>query len=205
MSGFLILKRFEQLFREFATKPGFDRRIYALPVFGDDLSKATIRYRGLDRDAIRPDARGSLAEIRMAELDPDDVGDGFLGTLEQAMDVLRWAHEETPDAYEVAWARVAGTSEAPPAGFDLLGFEPSYFTGDHFSAVCDCLCFPRWHGTDPEGTLFGEHFKRLNRDGLFHLAAEASAFLAYYLSFDWTETGDYEIAEVWRMGSGCST
>jgi len=38
---------------------------------------------------------------------------------------------------------------------------------------------------------------RLNRDGLFQSAAEASAFLTYYLSFDWTETGDYEIAEVW--------
>jgi len=100
----------------------------------------------------------------VAELDPDDFGDGFLGTLEQAMDVLRWAHEETPEAYEVAWARVAGTSEAPPAGFVLLGFEPSYFTGDHFSAVCDCLCFPRWHGTDPEGTLFSECRRRRTSD-----------------------------------------
>jgi len=70
-------------------------------------------------------------------------------------------------------------------------------TGDHFSASCDCLCFPRWHGTDPEGLLFREHFSRLNRDGLFRSAQEARAFLRYYLSFDWTETGEYEIAEVW--------
>jgi hypothetical protein len=58
-------------------------------------------------------------------------------------------------------------------------------------------CFPRWHGTDPEGVLFREHFERLNRHGLFESAQEASAFLAFYLSFDWTETGEYEIAEVW--------
>jgi len=24
-----------------------------------------------------------------------------------------------------------------------LGFEPTWFWGDHFSAVCDCVCFPR--------------------------------------------------------------
>lgn len=196
-SGFLVLKRFEHLFREFAAKPAFDRRIYALPVFGDDPSNATTRYRGLDRDAIQPYARGSLAEIRMAELDPDDTGGGFIGTLEHALDVLQWAEQEAPGVYELAWARVAGGSQAPPAAFERLGFEPSYFTGDHFSASCDSLCFPRWHGTDPEGLLFAEHFERLNRDGLFPSAEEARVFLAYYLSFDWTETGEYEIAEVW--------
>jgi hypothetical protein len=195
--GFLVLKRFEQLFREFAAKPEFDRRIYALPVFGDEPSNAVVRYRGLDRDAIEPYAQGTLAEIRMSELDPDDSGDGFIGTIEQAREVLQWAEEEAPGVYEIAWARVAGSSHAQPVGFELLGFEPSYFTGDHFSASCDCLCFPRWHGTDPDGLLFREHFSRLNRDGLFRSADEASAFLTYYLSFDWTETGEYEIAEVW--------
>lgn len=195
-SGFLVVKRFERLFREFASKPAFDRRIYALPVFGDEAAVASIRYRGLDRDAVGPFTTGSLAEIRMAELDPDSR-DGFLPTLEQAHDVRRWADEEAPGAYEVVWARIAGTPDEPPLRFELLGFEPSYFTGDHFSASCDCLCFPRWHGTDPEGLLFREHFSRLNRDGLFRSAEEASAFLAYYLSFDWTETGDYEMAEVW--------
>ncbi len=196
-SGFLVLKRFEHLFREFAAKPEFDRRIYALPLFGDDPSKATIRYRGLDRNAIEPYASGSLAEIRMAELDPDDTGGGLIASLEHALDVLRWAEQEAPGVFELAWARVAGTPQAPPGAFEFLGFEPSYFTGDHFSASCDSLCFPRWHGTDPEGLLFGEHFRRLNRDGLFPSAEEATAFLAYYLSFDWTETGEYEIAEVW--------
>jgi hypothetical protein len=196
-SGFLVLKRFEPLFREFAAKPEFDRRIYALPVFRDEPSSAVVRYRGLDRDAIGAYTHGSLAEIRMAELDPDDADGGFIRTLEQAREVLRWAEEEAPSVYEIAWAQVAGTTHAPPPGFELLGFEPSYFTGDHFSAICDCLCFPRWHGTDPEGLLFREHFSRLNRDGLFRSAEEASAFLAYYLSFDWTETGEYEIAKVW--------
>lgn len=196
-NGFLVLKRFEPLFREFAARPEFNRRIYALPVFGEEPSRAVVRYRGLDRGAIKPYAHGALAEIRMAELDPDDANGGFVTTLDQAREVLAWAEEEAPHVYEIAWARVAATPHAPPPGFELLGFEPSYFTGDHFSASCDCLCFPRWHGTDPEGLLFRQHFSRLNRDGLFRSAEEASAFLAYYLSFDWTETGEYEIAEVW--------
>ncbi len=58
------------------------------------------------------------------------------------------------------------------------------------------MLIPRWHGTDEEGTLFLDHFSKLNRHGLFPTAQEAETFLKYYLSFDWTETGDYEIAEV---------
>jgi hypothetical protein len=195
--GFLVVKRFEPLFREFAAKPEFDRRIYAVPVHGDDPAAAAIRYSGLDRDAVQPYATGTLAESRMAELDPEDAHGGFLRSLDDAYEVQRWAEEEAPGVHEVVWARVAGEFVAPPAGFERLGCEPSYFSGDHFSAVCDCMCFPRWHGTDPEGVLFREHFERLNRHGLFESAQEASAFLAFYLSFDWTETGEYEIAEVW--------
>lgn len=29
------------------------------------------------------------------------------------------------------------------------------------------MCFPRWHGTDKEGVLFGEHYERLNDYALF--------------------------------------
>jgi hypothetical protein len=203
-SGFLVVKRFEPLFREFTARSKLDRRIYALPVLGDEPSAAAVRYRGLDRDAIQAFAEGSLAQIRLAELDPEDAGEGFLATADQARDVLRWAEEESPGLYELAWARVAGSAAAPPAGFERLGFEPSYFTGDHFSASCDCLCFPRWHGTDPEGLLFREHFGRLTRDGLFRSAEEARQFLAFYLSFDWTETGEYELAEVFAP-AGSST
>ena len=59
------------------------------------------------------------------------------------------------------------------------------------------MCFPRWHGTDPEGALFLSYFQRLNAKGLFDEPDVASAFLSFYLSFEWTEKGDYYIAEVW--------
>jgi hypothetical protein len=203
-SGFLVVKRFEALYRAFAGDPKFDHDIYALPLFGTDPDRRTVKYRGLDREAIAPFAKGSLAQIRMFELNGDDIdgSEDFLSTLDGARDVLGWANEEAPGTFEIIWTRVAGVPDAVPAGFGPLGFEPTYFTSDHFSAICDCMCFPRWHGTDAEGTLFRAHFDRLNASGLFDGAPDASAFLAYYLSFDWTETGDYEIAEVWAPVAG---
>jgi hypothetical protein len=111
-------------------------------------------------------------------------------------DVLGWTKEESPDDYEIIWAKIADRPHRPPSTFQRLGFEPTYFTSDHFSAVCDCMCFPRWHGTDREGELFRPYSDRLNANGLFDDASSAAEFLAYYLSVDWTERGEYEIAEV---------
>jgi len=50
---------------------------------------------------------------------------------------------------------------------------------------------------DPRRPTRSPRFSRLNSSGLFGDIATAQAFLDYYLSFDWTETGDYTIAEVW--------
>ena len=58
------------------------------------------------------------------------------------------------------------------------------------------MCFPTWHGPDQDGTLFLEYFSRLNEYGLFPSADLAKEFLEFYLSFDWTETGDYLIAKI---------
>lgn len=199
-SGFLVVKRFETLYREFAAKPEFKMAIYALPVVDTGPERLSVRYRGVDRAALSPWAKGLLAEVRMLELEGGnriDGTEGFLSSHPEALDVLGWANEEVPFAYEILWARVAGNTDEPPAGFALLGYEPTYFTGDHFSAICDSMCFPRWHGTDPAGELFRSYFERLNINGLFDEPATAAEFLGFYLSFDWTETGDYEIAEVW--------
>lgn len=198
-SGFLVVKRFEALYKEFAAKPDFCADIHALPLAGTGPERLAVRYRGLDRDAVSPDAKGSLAEIRLFELRSEsyDGTNDFLFRHVDALDVLRWVEDEASDVYEIAWTCVAGAPASPPAGFRLLGYEPTYFTSDHFSAIRDCMCFPRWHGTDNEGVLFRPYFERLNPNGLFDDPAEASAFLAHYRSFDWTETGDYEIAAVW--------
>ena len=206
-SGFLVVKRFEALYAEFAARDWPPEEIYAIPVAGTTSDAVAIRYRGLDRDAISPwEGDGATAaEIRMAEINPEiDRGyeadydrREFLTSYEHAAEVLAWAEEEFPGSYEVLWTRVAGASEPPPPRFRHAGYEPTYFGGDHFSALCDCMCFPRWHGTDHEGTLFSSYFRQLNEHGLFEGATTASEFLAFYLSFDWTETGEYQIAEIW--------
>lgn len=199
-SGFLVVKKFEVLHQEFCSKAEFDRAIYALPVKGTQPDQLTVRYRGIDRDALACFDEGSVGEVRMEELkregrvDPDDE---LILSLDDARDVLRWMEQERPGVYEIVWTRIAVRGAEPPTGWRSLGFEPTYFGGDHFSAICDCMCFPRWHGTDQEGTLFADYFSRLNSSGLFGDATTAKEFLDCYLSFDWTETGDYEIAEVW--------
>ena len=103
---------------------------------------------------------------------------------------------EDKQNYEVIWTRTIHTNINPPEGFYSIGYESSYFISDHFSASCDCMMIPRWHGTDDEGLLFMDYFNKLNQYGMFNSAEETEAFLKFYLSFDWTETGDYETAEV---------
>ena len=72
-SGFLIVKRFDVLYRAFAADPRFTQAIYALPLVGTGEERLTVKYHGLDRDAIDPwDGDGALlAQIRMAELQRD--------------------------------------------------------------------------------------------------------------------------------------
>jgi hypothetical protein len=163
------------------------------------LERLTVRYRGIDRNALTPFAKGSLAEVRLLELKGGQIDstEDFLTTYKQAIDVLGWTKEESSEDYEIIWAKIADRPDRPPSTFQRLGFEPTYFMGDHFSGICDCMCFPRWHGTDREGKLFRSYFDRLNSNGLFDDAPTAAEFLAYYLSIDWTERGEYEIAEVW--------
>jgi hypothetical protein len=195
--GFLIVKTYPVIWSEYARKYDLQRDFYGLPRKDLNPSEQRIQYRGLDRDAL--DAykdSENLAEIRMEEL--EKIGkcyDGFLFDIDTARDV--WGLlEAKKDEYEIVWTRIAGEKAPPPVGINSIGFEPSYFLGDHFSASSDCMVIPRWHGTDDEGNLFAEHFKNLNRYGLFNTPEKAKTFLEYYLSFDWTETGDYEIAEV---------
>jgi hypothetical protein len=216
--GFLVVKRFDVLYAEFAAKPAFNAHIYALPRFGaspDDVAK---QYHGLGRDPLassNPPPPPHItpihafesanlflaAEMRMCELEQEDRCWNFLIYDRDGLnDVLRWLEEEHERCYETLWARVSGSEAQPPNGYRRLGYEPSYFPRGHFSTVADAMCFPRWHGTDSEGVLFVEHFDRLNSSALFNDANAAKAYLDYYLSFSWTERGDFSVAEVWAPG-----
>ena len=201
-AGYLIVKTFSRLYRDYAPRYKLTRDFYALPRIDRGPTSLSIQYRGLDRDALDPYTNSDdLAEIRMAEL--EKIGgceDGFLFSDETLRDVLSLA--QSPLDCEVIWTNVASSRIQAPAGFVSAGFDPTYFEGDHFSASCDCMLIPRWHGTDKNGTQFLEYFRQLNRFGLFSSPDAAQAFLDFYLSLDWTETGEYAIAEVFLKDGG---
>ena len=195
-AGFLIVKTFPKLYQDYVDRYELAKSFYALPRIDLSPSDYEIQYRGLDRDALDPyEDSENLSEIRMFELEEEKkCEDGFLFSNNDVSDVMGYLFDF--DLYETIWTRIAKSHQQPPENFISIGFEPSYFVGDHFSASCDCMMIPRWHGTDEEGTLFKDYFGSLNKYGLFGTSDLASDFLDFYLSFDWTETGEYEMAEV---------
>lgn len=221
-SGYLIVKTFERMYREYLKLrdemkfplPN-DKVIYSIPWKGMPPEAYAKQYRGaarsplfrwtdMDEEAfggknlvVEPEVFEREAHMTMGRLPP--VGQNDPTLIASYDDVKRvFGLLETPAEREIIWARDtrADSTEAP--NHLLLGYEPTWpFGGEEgFSALSDCLCFPVWHGTDPEGVLFREHHEKLNRHGLFDTPEAAKAFLDYYLSFDWTETGPYVITEV---------
>jgi hypothetical protein len=63
----------------------------------------------------------------------------------------------------------------------------------------DSMCFPRWHGPDPEGNMLIPFHERLNQHGLFPTVSQAAEFLTFYRSQTWAETGNYVLAEVRKV------
>jgi hypothetical protein len=79
--------------------------------------------------------------------------------------------------YELIWVRDSTVDIEAPDGWLPLGYEPTWFTGDHFSAIGDCLFLPRWHGPDKDGTLFRRHFESFNANGLCETTDEAGQYV----------------------------
>ncbi len=213
-AGFLIVRTFEYLYRHFAKPAKHDRVVYSVPREGVPPQQIAKQYRGIDREALEawslqdlelglpniPTPTERDACLAMHELECQGASDDdFIFSFADARRVF--SRLQLPEEWELIWAAEATAGKDVPPQGRLLGYEPTWFSGDHFSAVCDCLCFPRWHGTDVEGELFTPHYERLNAHALFDTVAEAEGFLRFYQSHDWTETGDYVIAEVRWMPS----
>lgn len=196
-SGFLLVKRYPVLYREYAPRYHLTHEVYALPRLDRSAEASPIQYRGVDRDALGDNVQSELlAEIRLAELAAERrCADGPVFARDDAWEVFDWLGEDQP-RYEIIWGAVVDAHLPVPQGFRSLGYEPSYFISDHFSPSCDCMLFPRWHGTDEEGVLFRRHFERLNECGLFRTPTDAEDFLRDYLALEWTERGTYYMVEV---------
>jgi hypothetical protein len=200
-AGFLIVKTFARLYVEYADRYDLRRHVYAMPRIDREPAEAAIEYRGLDRDALEEYGNHSKTdtEIQLVLLEVDRRAiDGIVFSQDDARELHSLLGPLQAD-YEIIWSRLATSRARPPDGFSAVGFEATYFTGDHFSPSCDCMLFPRWHGTDEEGELFLPYFRQLNACGLFATPEAAAEFVQYYRSFDWTEVdpeGGWGIAEV---------
>jgi hypothetical protein len=215
-SGFLIVHRYEELYGDYCNRfeklyrdhwSLTDALIYSVPQQRLPASEVPKKYRGIDRMPLiawpaqkfpdetwigreEPEACQAFDDLETSNRAQDD----FILSLMDARHVFSLLRN--PERWEIVWAGNSDHVLDRTGVGATLGFEPTWFVGDHFSAVCDCMCFPKWHGTDKEGTLFADHYKRLNEDALFKSHDEAKEFLEFYRSFDWTETGDYVIAEI---------
>lgn len=201
-AGFLIVKSFPCLYIDYRQRYNLFTTVYAIPRLDREPADSPIQYRGIDRDALDEGEKSELsAEVFLAilELEARSVN-GIIFTEEDARFIF---HElgTFGENYELIWHREVKSSQSPPDGFISAGFEPTYFVDGHFSPLCDCMMFPRWHGTDQEGMLFQPYFQQLNQWGLFNTPEIARSFLDFYCSFDWTETGEYVTAEVFIQQS----
>jgi hypothetical protein len=207
--GFLIVQKYEHLYDKYKDRYQLTTDLYALPRIDRSPKEYRIQYRGIDRDCLTPNEWSpyNLAEIRLAELANQvkaEKRDFYYNEFKEVEDFVpyellnemyEWLEDDRPK-YETIFVKIADTLGEIPDGFISIGYEPSYFYSDHFSASCDCMMISRWHGTDNEGTLFSKYFMQLNPYGMFPTIDIAKEFLEYYLSFDWTERGDYFITEV---------
>ncbi len=216
-SGYLIVKTFDRVWAEFAS-PTTDQAIYGIPRKGILAAVARKRYRGIDRDAICDHYRSlpnrerdvrleAEAQALLAKMGAEEASEWGDAKVSEGL-ILRWddvllllSKIRDRIGYEVIWVRdylydIEDVDSVIPDSSALLGYEPSNGR-EHFSAIADCLFFPRWHGTDMEGVLFASWYESLNENGLFNSATEALNFLDFYRSREWTETGLWEITEAW--------
>ena len=209
-SGYLIVKTFERMYREFAHPAESGESIsYSIPRVGVEPSAVPKRYHGMSRDPLEawtsdelergypniPTPIEDAACLAMAEL--ESVGKGaedFIFSPADAAQVFGLLRQ--PGEWELIWCSQSALKLQAPVGTAILGYEPTWWTGDHFSAVMDSMCFPRWHGPGPDLMLLVPFYDRLNSNALFQSTSEADEFLTFYRAQPWAESGTYVIAEI---------
>ena len=223
-SGFLLLKKYEIVYAQNLERfKKYDSKTYAHP-FED---KPIYFYRGTDRegpgDFVFKDNL-SFEELEIVDffinkelfckteckykkeceeyqLEYDDSCLTRLNIIldEEYVKKLKSTLKNSDD-YEIVFVKAADTETDIPKGYKFAGFDISYSRIDlqgMFSIICDCLFIPMWHGCDENGTAFMEFFNKLNKNGLFNDRNTAFEYLKYYNSFDWAETGNYAIYEIY--------
>ncbi|MCP4362790.1 MAG: hypothetical protein GY796_32700 [Chloroflexi bacterium] len=211
-SGYLVSKQFSELYRDYQNPLPKGISIYSVPNLNGNPENIEKHYHGIGRETLLPwlpifDVPANNSDSSYIEKEAgfglnvlEELGrakDSFIHSLEDALQVYSLIAEK--EKWEIIWAKILDEQNSPPDDSYLLGYEPSWFFGDHFSPICDTMFFPLWHGTDIAGEAFKSYHEILNEQGLFDTPENAQSFLEHYLSFEWAETGEYVIIEVRTM------
>ncbi len=184
-AGFCIVEKYDYVYSKelprFNSIPG--KKPYGLP-YGSIPQKV---YLGI----------GNLSQEKVPQKYPFYV-EGCLKTESEVVEIRNTLF--TKEHCDVVWFRVYGSDALPPDGYVSCGYDITFepeFDGA-FSIINDCMFICRYHGCDDEGTAFSSVFLLLNDNGLFDDVATAESYMRKYLSYDWSERGDYCICEIFR-------
>jgi len=211
-AGFLIVKTFERMYREylsnFAKLRSVDDRITYNPI---PLEQMPGRYRGVARDPIEPwneVLRGAGlfdepteqelgASLLMTEFRESGKAKGFfIFGQDDARELFNMIHP--PVEREIVWAGRTDRTDSPPPEVALLGYEPIDFYGDFTSLIARVAFFRGFLDAtieDPDGTRAKVHYARLNKWGLFDTPVHAQEYLDSFRLLPEHERQDH-IAEV---------
>ena len=192
-AGFLVVKTFERMYREYLATIEQLRQMRTKDVFPIPLEQMPGKYRGIARNPIQPWVEGlrdtgldeptedelaaSLFMNELMELRKED--EDFIFTIDDARELL--AMIPSPSEREIIWVRRMDLSDLPPTDTAVLGYEPTEFIGSNHSSLIASCAFFRYRRTaredDPKRIRFREFHTRLNKWGLFRTPAEAEQYL----------------------------
>ena len=210
-AGFLIVKTFERMCREYSIN--FERYRQARPEITHGpipLKQMPRRYRGVARNPIEPwneIFRGAglfdepteqelAAWLFMTELRESGKAEGFfILVLDDARKLFGMI--QPPVEREIIWARRMDRADPPPPETVVLGYEPIDFYGDFTSLIADVAFFSCCRTPDiedPDGMRAKVHYARLNKWGLFDTPTHAQEYADSFPSLPEHERPDH-IAE----------
>lgn len=191
--GFLVVKTFERMCREYLATIEQLRQTRNTDVFPILPEQMPGKYRGIARDPIQPWVEG-LRDTGLDEPTEEELAASlFMGELTEsrkqdgdfifALNDARKLFEMIPPRAEreIIWARRMDRGDLPPPETAVLGYEPTEFFGsDHSSLIASCAFFRYWrraHGDDEKKMRFKALHARLNTWGLFDTPAQAEQYL----------------------------
>jgi len=192
-AGFLVLKTFERMCREYLAEIELLRKTRNENVYPILPEQMPGKYRGIARDPIQPWVEGLrdmgvvepteqelAASLFMEELTSSGNADeDFIFALDDARRLLEMI--PPPAEREIIWARRMDQADPPPPEIVVLGYEPSEFYGsNHCSLIADIAFFRysrRDVHDDQKKMRFKAHHARLNMWGLFDRPTHAQQYL----------------------------